>query len=230
MRSMASCGLLRIMSVSTGPGAIALTRMPSRRVLGGHRSGERHQRRLVRRIDGRTRREVECTDGHQVDHCGVRADFSRCGNAACTRKSGPRTFTSYDFASASAVISPRGCARALAALLTTTSMPPNSSTVFCTRASSASDVSEVGRYADRLAAEFAQVLRGLLAGVCLAARDRDAGTGEDKSLGECEADAAGATRHDDGASGHVEQAIKCCAVHAVSQTDRDVDATYCATV
>ncbi len=29
MRSMASCGLLRIMSVSTGPGAIAFTRMPS---------------------------------------------------------------------------------------------------------------------------------------------------------------------------------------------------------
>ena len=29
MWSMASCGLLRIMSVSTGPGAIALTRMPN---------------------------------------------------------------------------------------------------------------------------------------------------------------------------------------------------------
>jgi hypothetical protein len=41
----------------------------------------------------------------------------------------------------------------------------------------------VGRYADRLAAEFAQVLRGLFARVCLAAGDRDARAGEDKSLG-----------------------------------------------
>src|SRR6476646_10029667 len=61
--------------------------------------------------------------------------FVRCGNAACTRKTGPRRLTSYDLVNASAVISPTGWANALAALLTTTSMPPNSSTDFCTRAS-----------------------------------------------------------------------------------------------
>ena len=47
--------------------------------------------------------------------------------------------------------------------------------------------------------------RGLLAGFCFAAGDDDAGAGEDKALGECEPDATGAARHDDGAVGHVEQ-------------------------
>jgi hypothetical protein len=57
------------------------------------------------------------------------------------------------------------------------------------------------------------VCGSLFASVGFAAGDDDARTGEGESLGEGEADAAGAARHDHSAAGHVEQAVKCCAIH-----------------
>ena len=76
------------------------------------------------------------------------------------------------------------------------------------------DVAEVRRHADGLAAEAAQVLGGLLAGVGLAAGDHDAGAGKNETLRKSEADTSGAARHDDGAAGHVEETLKRFAIHA----------------
>ena len=49
---------------------------------------------------------------------------------------------------------------------------------------------------------------GLLAGVGLAAGHDHARAGEHEALGQREADAAGAARHDDGAVGHVEESVE----------------------
>ena len=76
------------------------------------------------------------------------------------------------------------------------------------------DVAEVRGHADGLAAEPAQVLGGLLAGVGFAAGDHDAGAGQNETLRKREADASRAARHDDGAAGHVEEALKGFAIHA----------------
>ena len=83
------------------------------------------------------------------------------------------------------------------------------------------DVTEVRRHPDGLAAEPAQVLRGLLAGVGFAAGNHDAGAGQNETLRQRQADSSGTTRHDDGATGHVEEVLKDFAIHAVSRTDRD---------
>ena len=70
------------------------------------------------------------------------------------------------------------------------------------------------RHPDGLAAEPAQVLGRLLAGVGLAAGDHDAGAGKNETLCQREADTSGAARHDDGAAGHVEETLKGFAIHA----------------
>ena len=61
------------------------------------------------------------------------SERSRWGSAACTRNTGPRRLTSNDLAHASGVNEPADWASALAALLTTTSIPPK-----CAAARSAS--------------------------------------------------------------------------------------------
>jgi hypothetical protein len=57
------------------------------------------------------------------------------------------------------------------------------------------------------------MLRGLLAGVGLAACHHDTGAGQHVTLCESEADASGAARHDDGAAGHVEETLEYFAIH-----------------
>ena len=87
-------------------------------------------------------------------------------------------------------------------------MPPNSSTVALHQRCEVVDVPEVGGHPDRLAAEVAQMLRGLLAGVGLAAGDHHAGAGEDETLRQSKPDPSGPARDDHGAVGHVEETIK----------------------
>ena len=57
------------------------------------------------------------------------SEASRCGSAAWTKNSGPRSLTSWVFVHAASVICPMGWASALAALLTTRSIPPYVATV-----------------------------------------------------------------------------------------------------
>ena len=75
-------------------------------------------------------------------------------------------------------------------MLTTTSTPPNSSTVALHQCSEVIDVAEVGRHADRLAAKPTQMRRGLLAGLGFAAGHDDTRAGQDEALCQREADAA----------------------------------------
>ncbi len=132
----------------------------------------------------------------------------RCGSAACTRNTGPRRFTSCDFANASA----RHLAQRLGQGVGGVVHHDVDAAELVDRALHQSfeivDVAEVSGHPDGLAAEFAQVLRGLLAGVGFAAGDDDAGTREDEPLRKCQPDSPGPARHDDGAVGHVEQTVK----------------------
>ena len=76
------------------------------------------------------------------------------------------------------------------------------------------DVTEVSGHPDGLAAEPAQVLGGLLAGVGFAAGDHDVGAGQHEALRQRQPDSSGAAGDDDGAAGHVEQTLKGFAIHA----------------
>jgi hypothetical protein len=67
---------------------------------------------------------------------------------------------------------------------------------------------------ERLPAQRLEVLLGLLAGLFLAARDDDSGSGGHEALGEGTPDAARAARHDHHATGEVEELPEPLAVHA----------------
>src|SRR4029453_8974715 len=126
-------GLLRTMSVSTVPGARALTRMPS----------AANSAAIVRVICRSAALAATYIDTN-VPWVNAPALITlttaacplarRWGSASCTRNTGPRRLASNDFAHASAVIEPSGRASALAALFTTTSTPPNAATVVPTSA------------------------------------------------------------------------------------------------
>ncbi len=61
-------------------------------------------------------------------------DSVRCGSASWIRNTGPLMLTSTDLVNASSVNEPIGSASALAALLTSTSIPPKRSTAAATSA------------------------------------------------------------------------------------------------
>ena len=132
----------------------------------------------------------------------------RCGSASCTRNTGPRRFTSYDLVNASTVICPQRLGQWIgrivhhhvdAAELVDGALHERTDIV---------DIPQVRRHPDGLAAEAAQMCGGLYAGVEFAAGHHHARTGKYESLGQCQADSAGAARHDDGSVGHVEQTVK----------------------
>ena len=130
-RSWNSTGLPRTMSVSTEPGASAFTRTP--------RGAKAAAIERVNDIRAAFPAAYMATSGEKMN-APTDTTFStaavgrrRNGRACWTRNTGPRRFTSNDLAQASVVNAPNGWARALAALLTTTSMAPNSSTVRSTR-------------------------------------------------------------------------------------------------
>src|SRR5207245_4649883 len=116
----ASGVLLRTMSVSTVPGASALTRIPS----GANEPAIDRVNDInaafapayMATFDEKRNAPAEIT--LITDACGLAV---RCGSASCTRNTGPRRFTSYDFDQASAVSEPSGNVNAFAALLTTMS-------------------------------------------------------------------------------------------------------------
>ena len=76
------------------------------------------------------------------------------------------------------------------------------------------EVARVRGYANGLPTQPAQVLSRLLTGLGLAAGHHDSGPGKDEALGQRQPDAAGTSRHDDGAVGHVEQCVERRAIHA----------------
>ena len=77
-----------------------------------------------------------------------------------------------------------------------------------------SELAEVGRHAERLGPERAQVTLGLLAGLGLAARDHDLRPGGGVALGERAADAARPAGHDDDAAFHGEESLELGPVHS----------------
>ena len=154
----------------------------------------------------------------------------RCGSASCTRNTGPRRLTSNDLVNASTVIDPERLGQRVRGIVDHHIDAAELVDGALHQCSEVLDVADVRRHADRLAAEVTQMRGGLVAGLGFAAGHDDARTGEDEPLGEREADAAGAAGHDDGAVGHVEETVKCCAVHAGQLNTSACAATYCSTV
>src|SRR4051812_658373 len=137
MPSCASCGRLRTMSVSTVPGARALTRMPSAASDAAvdlvNDTSAAFAAAYIETSAEKRNAPAEVT--FTIDAC---SDFRRWGSACWTRKIGPLRFTANDLSQPGSVYSPTGNARAFAALFTTMSMPPKRSTVAATSASTAS--------------------------------------------------------------------------------------------
>ena len=117
MRSTASGALLRIMSVSTEPGARALTRMPRpTKAPAIERVSDMRAALAPEYIAvGTENRNAPAEITLTIDAPGL---ASRWGSASCTRNTGPRRFTSYTLDHASTVNSPTGWVNAVAALLT----------------------------------------------------------------------------------------------------------------
>src|SRR3954451_7272275 len=137
MASMNSGGLPRTMSVSTDPGARALTRIPCE-------ANSAAMDRVNETMAALAAEYIETNGEKMKAPAETTLRIAPCwlsrryGNAAWTRNTGPCRFTEKDFDQASWVISPSGRANALAALLMTMSMPPNSCAVAATNWSIAS--------------------------------------------------------------------------------------------
>ena len=120
---MNSGGLFRIIWVSTGPGESALTRM----LLGANAAA-------IDRVSASIADLPAAYSGIVPANMNAAGEIRlstaacslavRCGSASWTRNSGPVTLTASDFCHASGVISPNCCSSDVAALFTTTSMPP----------------------------------------------------------------------------------------------------------
>ncbi len=208
-------GFLRIMSVLTGPGAMALTRIPSLTELRGHRSGERHQRRLDRPMARWSK--VERADRHHVQYRSVLAALQvrQCllhqeHRAVQIDRIGLR----QRFGGHLADRLGKGVGGVVdhhvdAAEFGDGALHDDVEVV---------EIACVRGHADRLPTELTQMLGYLFAGVGLAAGDHHTRSGEHESLRQCQPDPAGSSRDDDGAVGHVEQSVECCAVHQASRT------------
>src|SRR5262249_35864177 len=135
--SCASGVFLRIISVSTAPGASAFTRMPS----GANSSAiERVKDNSAAFVAPYVAMNGEGRNAPaEITLMTAAAGLSRrWGSASWTRKTGPRRFTSIAFSYAAGVKVPRSSRSGVAALFTTMSSRPSSSTVRRTSAAIAS--------------------------------------------------------------------------------------------
>jgi hypothetical protein len=125
--------LLRIMSVSTAPGASAFTRIPRAAYSAAIERVKEWSAALAAAYMA-TCGENRKAPAEITFTTAAHGLFERCGSASCTRNTGPLRFTANDFSNASGVKAPSGCVSALAALLTTMSRRPKRVTVASTSA------------------------------------------------------------------------------------------------
>ncbi len=132
----------------------------------------------------------------------------RCGSASCTRNTGPRRFTSKDFVNASTVNCPERLGQRVGGVVHQDVDAAELRHRARDQRTEVVDLTEVGRHPDRLAAQTPQMLCGLLAGVGLATGHHDPRAGQHITLGQRQADPAGAAGDDDGPACHVEQPVE----------------------
>ena len=129
------------------------------------------------------------------------------------RKTGPRRFVPSDFSHASTVSCPNGSVSALAALFTTMSSRPNSSTVRSTSALTASTSPICVGMPIASPPNARRCASVVGARIRLAAGHRDLGAGRGKALGDGQPDPSRASGDDRHPAGQVVQVLQLLAIH-----------------
>ena len=215
MDSILSGELFLTMSVSTVPGARALTRIPF-----GAKTAAIERVIAMRPAFAAAYIAVQGENKKAPDETTLRMaalpEASRCGRARSTRNTGPRRLVPNDLSQASTVSSTERQSQGVGGVVhhdvEATVLPDGT----VNEGIDGVDVTHVRRHAHCFGTRGAQLGLDLGTGICLAAGHHHLGSRRREPLGDGESDAASSTRHDGHAAGEVVQAAEFVFVHVLS--------------